>query len=92
MDNSALVLSGAGPEETLCMIVAGDFSWTVSYRGQHVSPKNCSILRSAPVEVNTGKQSFLVRIVGVCVSISSSVKSQGGVDSNFRCCCVRRKL
>ena len=31
MDNGALVLSGAGPEETLCMTVAGDFSWTVSY-------------------------------------------------------------
>ena len=50
-----LEVSSTGPEVTLSMTVASDFSWTVSYRGQHVSQENCSILRSAPLEVNTGK-------------------------------------
>ena len=55
MDNGALILSKTGPEGTLSMTVASDFSWIVSYRGQHVSRENCRILRSAPSEVNTGK-------------------------------------
>ena len=50
-----LEVSSKGPEVTLSVTVASDFSWTVSYRGQHISRENCSILRSAPSEVNTGK-------------------------------------
>ena len=50
-----LEVSSTGPEVTLSMTVASDFSWIISYRGQHVSQENCSILRSTPSEVNTGK-------------------------------------
>ena len=50
-----LEISNAGPEITLSLTIAKDFTWSVSYRRQKVNSEVCRLLKDVPSELNTGK-------------------------------------
>lgn len=50
-----LEIRNTGPEITLSLTIAEDFTWSMSYRRAKVKTKVCTLLKDVPFKINTGK-------------------------------------